>query len=80
MSSAHEELVALSEGYKRIAGYSKDALRTSEAKIVKPSLHDENREGTTMAVSQAQGGGGRLSISLTSSTSSRSRISAESCS
>ena len=25
---SHEELVALSEGYKRIAGYSKDALRT----------------------------------------------------
>jgi 5-methylphenazine-1-carboxylate 1-monooxygenase len=24
---SHEELVALSEGYKRIAGYSKDALR-----------------------------------------------------
>jgi len=27
-SSAGTELVALSEGYKRIAGYSKDALRT----------------------------------------------------
>jgi 2-polyprenyl-6-methoxyphenol hydroxylase-like FAD-dependent oxidoreductase len=25
---SREELVALSEGYKRIAGYSKDALRT----------------------------------------------------
>jgi hypothetical protein len=25
---SHDELVALSEGYKRIAGYSKDALRT----------------------------------------------------
>jgi hypothetical protein len=25
---SRDELVALSEGYKRIAGYSKDALRT----------------------------------------------------
>ena len=27
---SHQELVALSEGYKQIAGYSRDALRTPQ--------------------------------------------------